>query len=77
MPDPISLDAVIAVIENLSGLQQLTPDRDFYEAGLSSVQALPLLMDLEDRFGLSIPDDRFILTRTASSVAALLTDLQQ
>lgn len=76
MSEPISVEAVVAVIESLGGVTNLGPDQDFYEAGLSSVQALPLLMDLEDRFGVTIPDDRFIQARTPAGVATLLRELQ-
>ena len=76
MSEPISIETVISVITSLGARPNLSADQDFYEAGLSSVQALPLLLDLEDRFGVSIPDDRFMQTRTASSVVALLIDIQ-
>lgn len=35
----------------------LEPDRDLGEAGLDSMASIDLLLDIEDRFGIAIPDD--------------------
>jgi len=51
------------------------PDVDIYTAGLASVDALELLVELEDRFGVTIPDDRFVTGRTSSQLAAIVTEL--
>lgn len=35
----------------------LAPDQDLGEAGLDSMASIDLLLDIEDRFGIAIPDD--------------------
>jgi acyl carrier protein len=71
------LDQICGVIRDLGKLEVLHPDQDFYEAGFTSVRSLDLLLELEDRFGVSIPDDRFISMRTARGLQGLLGELRQ
>lgn len=53
------------------------PDQDYYEAGVSSVAALKLVMELESALGLSIPDEEFIAARTPRAVHELVSRLKQ
>jgi acyl carrier protein len=71
------LDQICGVIREVGKLESLSPDQDFYEAGFTSVRSLDLLLELEDRFGVTIPDDRFIAIRTARGLQGLLGDLRQ
>ena len=41
------------------------PDEDFYDAGFTSLSSLKLLMQLETEWDVSIPDDEFIVARSA------------
>jgi len=70
-----TLPNVIEIICEIGGIRPLDPDEDFYEAGVSSVQSLPLLMQLEDRFNVSIPDARFTEVRTARQLSLLISEL--
>ena len=70
------LTAILGIITKTGGLAELAPDQDFYDAGFTSVMALPLLMDLEDNFGVTIPDQDFISARTASALQALIADIR-
>jgi acyl carrier protein len=72
-----NVNDVIEIICKVGGVQSLTPDQDFYDAGLTSVMALPLLMEIEDRFQVSIPDDRFIHARTPRALSEIVTDLSR
>lgn len=67
---------ILGIISRAGGLADLKPDQDFYDAGISSVMALPLLMDLEDNFGVTIPDQEFIAARTASTLEALIANIR-
>ena len=67
---------VLDVIGQVTGVTSLSPDQDMYDAGVTSVQALPLLMELEARFNVTIPDDRFIASRSARDLSALINDLR-
>jgi len=71
------LAKVTDVIREIGGVQNLEPGQDFYDAGFTSVKALPLLMELEDRFGVTIPDDRFIAARTPQAICQLIAEIKQ
>ncbi len=71
------VSAIIEVIRRVGGVSQLEPDQDFYDAGFTSVNALPLLMEMEDQFQVSIPDERFIGARTPRDLHAVILDLQK
>ena len=70
------LSSVIEVVCRVGGIAGLEPDQDFYDAGMTSMQALPLLLEIEDSFQVSIPDDRFIVSRTARKLAELIAGLK-
>lgn len=74
MPTP-NLTEVAEIVCEIGSLTQLDPDSDFYEAGVSSIQSLPLLMQLEDRFNISIPDEQFTQVRTVRQLGALIEGL--
>ena len=81
-PLPISdeadiLDSVLNTIRDVTGVRAVLPDQDFYDAGVTSVQALPLLLELEDRFQVSIPDDRFVAARSARRLSEVLLDISK
>ena len=71
------LTQVTETIARMGNLNGLAPDQDFYEAGITSIMALPILLDLEDVFQVSIPDDRFIAARTPLALADLIASLRE
>jgi acyl carrier protein len=71
------LAAILDMVNRIGGIQTTDPDSDFYDAGLTSVMALPLLLELETQFGVSIPDDRFISARTARDLQQIIFDLRK
>ena len=78
MTDPNEqLSCIVGIISRIGELNGVQPDQDFYDAGFVSVNALPLLMELEDRFGVTIPDDRYINARTPRALNELVASLQQ
>ncbi len=72
-----SLDAVLNAIRDVTGVNLEQPDQDFYDAGVTSVQALPLLLELEERFQVSIPDDRFVAARSARRLSEMIQDISK
>lgn len=70
------LAVIMDIISQVGGVQNLGPDQDFYDAGISSVTALPLLMELETRFAITLPDDRFVQARTASALQKIVAELK-
>ena len=76
MPDG-NLATLVELICQIGDIRGLTPDQDFYDAGFSSVNVLPLLMEVEDRFQVSIPDERFISARTARGLQEVIAGLKE
>ena len=70
------LTQVIETIARIGNLNGLAPDQDFYDAGTTSIMALPILLDLEDAYQVSIPDDKFIAARTPRALADLIASLR-
>jgi acyl carrier protein len=71
------LDSVLAAIRDVCGVDGLAPDQDFYDAGVTSIQALPLLMELEVRFDVAIPDERFVTVRNPRALSAVIQELKE
>lgn len=69
------LDSIVGIICKIGSVTGIEPGQDFYDAGFISVNALPLLIELEDRFNVVIPDDRFIAARTPQSLSELVSSL--
>ena len=70
------LAVIVQTISRIGTIATLDPDHDFYDAGFVSVNALPLLMELEDCFGVTIPDDLYIQARTARALHQLVDSLR-
>lgn len=70
-----TIEAVTHVVTQFLGIDHLDPDDDFYEAGVTSIMTLPLLIELEDRFRISIPQDRFLESPTIRTLAAEIDQL--
>jgi acyl carrier protein len=66
------LDRVTGIVCRLARLDALDVDADIYAAGLTSVNALPLLFEIEDAFRIALPDDDFIQARTVRALHALV-----
>lgn len=67
--------AVLTMVGNLAvPVSVLAADADLFDAGLSSQAAVELVFALEDRCGVTIPDE--LITRSAlGSIAALVATL--
>jgi acyl carrier protein len=69
------IDSVTAVVSRVGGIPDVGPDQDIFEAGVSSVDALQLLLELESTFEVSIPDEDFVAARTPRALLDLVTRL--
>lgn len=76
MEDTI-LAEVIDIIRQTGSIATLDADADFYNAGITSFTMLPLMMSVEEKFSVTLPDKDFIDARTARAVAALVGRLKQ
>jgi acyl carrier protein len=68
---------ILELVCRLGGVTNIVPDKDFYEAGVSSIVSLSILLELEERFGVSIPDARFANARTVNDLNQLVMDLRE
>ena len=69
------INSVIEVVTRVGGIAEVGPDQDIFEAGVSSVNALELLLELESAFGVSIPDEDFVSARTPRAMHELVSRL--
>ena len=60
------------VVCQLGSIAKLEPDEDIYVAGLSSIQALSLLLELEGTFDVQLPDTEFVQARTARQLLQIV-----
>jgi acyl carrier protein len=70
------LDRVVQIVCEVGKVPAVLPDQDVFEAGMSSIDALPLLTELEDAFAVTIPDDEYISCRTPRQLYDLICRLQ-
>lgn len=74
-------DTVDVIIGMISSLPQVTgtvtPDTNIArDLGLDSLAVMNFVMQLEDRFDVSIPMDRLAATQTINDLAAAVADLK-
>lgn len=70
------LETITAKLREVGKIGAVGPDDDFYAAGFSSINALELLLGLEDQFGVSIPDDKFVEARTPRALHTMIASLK-
>ncbi|MBV9670388.1 MAG: acyl carrier protein [Acidobacteriales bacterium] len=68
---------VAEITKRIAGISgDLAPDQDIYDAGLSSVASLTLLIELEEAFTVSISDEQFVACRTVGDLSRMISELQ-
>lgn len=70
------LGRITEAIGRVGRLSGIGPDDDIYDAGFSSINALSLLLELEDVFEVTIPDHQFVAARSPRALLAILNDLK-
>lgn len=71
-----TLETVMEVVKRVGEIAELAPDQDFYDAGLTSLASLTLLLELEDSFNVTIADEQFIACRTANDLTKMIEGLK-
>jgi acetyltransferase-like isoleucine patch superfamily enzyme/acyl carrier protein len=66
-----ALEGVLAILRETLGAD-VGPTEDFYDAGMTSIMTLPLLLEIEKQFGVAIPEDEFLDARTAQDLAGCI-----
>jgi len=74
---PPSIESVSAVVSRVANVPAIGADDDIFEAGLSSVDALRLLLELESAFNVAIPDDQFVDARTPRDLTSMIGRLSE
>lgn len=70
---PESIQVIVSeAVARIATIAPPEPDQDIYLAGFASTDALELLVELEESFGIVVPDDRFIEARTVASLTTLV-----
>ena len=75
MPETIEERVMRAIAEvTHTPVEQLTPDATFDELGLTSLDALAIVTELEEEFGIEIPnEDAMALRNVRQAVACVQT----
>lgn len=60
------------MLKRLLNHEDMGDDENIYEAGLSSIMVLPLLSEIEETFGLTIPDSEFLDAHTPRALAQVV-----
>lgn len=66
VPWPASFEALLRSYLELDEGQQITPDLNPAEHGLSSMATVSLLLDLEETYEVTIPDDQLAVLASAN-----------
>ncbi len=70
------LEMIQEILCRLLGRMSVNMDEDIYVAGLTSIMALPFLVEVEDAFKLAIPDAGFLAVRTPRDLAEMVQHLR-
>lgn len=76
------MEALKSELRNLlSQLASLPEDFDekadlYSELGMASIQAMELLLELEERYGISVPDEEFIEATSLERLARMIQRLK-
>lgn len=70
------LEKIVEIIKRIGEIDAIAPDQDFYKAGIDSMRGMDVMLDLENEFGVTIPDDKFVVARTPQALLALVEELR-
>jgi acyl carrier protein len=70
------LQAIKEMLYRLLPHETIADEDDIYHLGLTSIMVLPLLSQIEDTFGLSIPDADFLDAHTPRALAQMVRRLR-
>ncbi len=60
------------IVKRIGNIDTLTAEQDYFDAGLASVQALELLLEVESEFGVSLSDDDVSKVRNVRELVSLI-----
>lgn len=68
--------ALRAIVCNVLDLAEIADDADLREAGADSLDLVAMALDIEEAFGIDVPDDLIEPVRTIDDLVALVTKLR-
>jgi len=71
------ISEVAVIVCRVAGLNEIDPDAVMYESGVTSLDILSLLTELESVYGISIPDEQFLAARTCRDLAGLVSRIKE
>ena len=71
------LAEVTEIIARIAAVTDLGPDQDYYEAGVTSLAVLPIIMEISDRFEVEIPYDAFIEARSPRQISDIIVKFHE
>jgi len=71
------MNEIIEIVRRIVGREGLGPDTALDEAGFTSMNVVELLIELESLYGITIPDEEFLATRTLRELHALVSPLRE
>ncbi len=71
------LTRIQAMICSIGNLPEIEPDAILQDAGFSSMSVLELLIQLEETFDITIPDEQFMAARSARALYDLVVLLKK
>lgn len=74
--DEQDLSKIKEILNQLLSQERIGDDENIYEAGVTSIMVLPLLSEIEDKFGVTIPDSEFLDAKTPRSLAQVVQQLR-
>jgi acyl carrier protein len=70
------IQAIKEMLYHLLTRENIADDDNIYDLGFTSIMALPLLSQIEDTFGLNIPDVDFLDAHTPRALAQMVRRLR-
>jgi acyl carrier protein len=75
--NPVLWQELTSIIAEMTGLEAegLTPEQTFEELGFDSLTTVEIVVEAEDRFGVSVADEELLGLRTIGEVVAYIEGL--
>ena len=74
MPD---ITEITEIVCRVATIESIDPNAVLYESGVTSLDILGLLTELETVYGIRIPDEQFIAARTCQDLLCLVNRLKE
>lgn len=66
-------EKIVSIIANYTKCENIAPESDLItDLGINSIDLVSMMMDFEDEFGISVPDDKLAAVKTVQDIADLL-----